>query len=229
MIVVPAIDLRGGRVVRLRQGRAEEETVYAGAPAEVARRFEAEGARRIHVVDLDAAMDGLRRRRRSPRWWARCRIPVEVGGGVRTLEDAVRLRDHGVERVIFGTAAVSRPDVVQAALAAVARGGGGGDRRARRPRGRARLERDDRRGRARARGHGRGLGRAARAVHRRAARRHARGPEPGGARGARPAHQPAHHGRGRRLGRRRPACASRRSSGSAWTRRSWARRSTRAA
>jgi len=117
MIVVPAIDLRGGRVVRLRQGRAEEETVYAGKPAEVARRFEAEGARRIHLVDLDAAMDGLAQTGAVADVVGAVRIPVEVGGGVRTLEDALRLRDQGVDRVIFGTAAVSRPDVVQAALA----------------------------------------------------------------------------------------------------------------
>jgi len=116
VIVVPAIDLRGGRVVRLRQGRAEEETVYAGSPAEVARRFEAEGARRIHLVDLDAAMDGLAQTDAIADVVGAVRIPIEVGGGVRTLADAIRLRDQGVERVIFGTAAVSRPDVVQAAL-----------------------------------------------------------------------------------------------------------------
>jgi phosphoribosylformimino-5-aminoimidazole carboxamide ribotide isomerase len=117
MIVVPAIDLRGGRVVRLRQGRAEEQTVYAGSPAEVARRFEAEGARRIHLVDLDAAMDGLAQTSAIADVVGALGIPVEVGGGVRTLEGALRLRDQGVDRVIFGTAAVSRPDVVQAALA----------------------------------------------------------------------------------------------------------------
>jgi len=116
MIVVPAIDLRGGRVVRLRQGRAEEETVYAGSPAEVARRFEAEGARRIHLVDLDAAMDGLAQAGAIADVVGAVRIPVEVGGGVRTLEDALRLRDQGVDRVIFGTATLSRPDVVRAAL-----------------------------------------------------------------------------------------------------------------
>ncbi len=116
MIVVPAIDLRGGRVVRLRQGRAEQETVYAGTPAEVARRFEAEGARRIHLVDLDAAMDGLAQAGAIAEVVSAVAIPVEVGGGVRTLEDALRLRDQGVDRVIFGTATLSRPDVVQAAL-----------------------------------------------------------------------------------------------------------------
>jgi phosphoribosylformimino-5-aminoimidazole carboxamide ribotide isomerase len=117
MIVVPAIDLRAGRVVRLRQGRAEEETVYAGTPAETARRFMGEGARRIHLVDLDAAMGGFAQSEAIAEVVRAVAIPVEVGGGVRTLEDAVRLRELGVERVIFGTAAVARPDVVQAALA----------------------------------------------------------------------------------------------------------------
>jgi phosphoribosylformimino-5-aminoimidazole carboxamide ribotide isomerase len=117
VIVVPAIDLRGGRVVRLHQGRAEQETVYGDDPALVARRFESEGARRIHLVDLDAAMNGLRQDAAVAEVVRAVRIPVEVGGGVRTLEDALRLRGQGVERVIFGTAAVARPDVVQAALA----------------------------------------------------------------------------------------------------------------
>jgi phosphoribosylformimino-5-aminoimidazole carboxamide ribotide isomerase len=117
VIVVPAIDLRAGRVVRLRQGRAEQETVYAGTPAETARRFMGEGARRIHLVDLDAAMGGFAQSEAIAEVVRAVAIPVEVGGGVRTLEDAVRLRELGVERVIFGTAAVARPDVVQAALA----------------------------------------------------------------------------------------------------------------
>jgi phosphoribosylformimino-5-aminoimidazole carboxamide ribotide isomerase len=116
MIVVPAIDVRKGRVVRLRQGRAHEETLYGADPAEMARRWEAEGAERIHLVDLDAAIDGLPQPEAISAVVAAVRIPVEVGGGIRTLEDAQRYRDLGAERVIFGTAAVSRPDVVQAAV-----------------------------------------------------------------------------------------------------------------
>ncbi len=116
MIVVPAIDVRKGRVVRLRQGRAREETLYGDDPAEMARRWEAEGAERIHLVDLDAAIDGLPQPEVIAAVVEGVRIPVEVGGGVRTLEDAQRYRDLGAERVIFGTAAVSRPDVVQAAV-----------------------------------------------------------------------------------------------------------------
>jgi phosphoribosylformimino-5-aminoimidazole carboxamide ribotide isomerase len=116
MIVVPAIDVRKGRVVRLRQGRAREETLYGADPAEMARRWEAEGAERIHLVDLDAAIDGLPQPEAIAAVVEAVRIPVEVGGGLRTLEDARRYRDLGAERVIFGTAAVSRPDVVQAAV-----------------------------------------------------------------------------------------------------------------
>jgi phosphoribosylformimino-5-aminoimidazole carboxamide ribotide isomerase len=116
MIVVPAIDLRHGRVVRLHQGRAQEETVYAVDPADVARRFESEGAQRIHLVDLDAAMGGASQAAAVTSVVRAVRIPVELGGGVRTLEDALALHANGVERVIFGTAAVARPDVVQTAL-----------------------------------------------------------------------------------------------------------------
>jgi phosphoribosylformimino-5-aminoimidazole carboxamide ribotide isomerase len=103
-------------VVRLRQGRTEDETVYGTDPAEVARRWEAEGAERLHVVDLDAALDGMPQPGAVGSVVRAVRIPVEVGGGIRTVEEAQRYRDLGVERVIFGTAAVSRPDAVQAAV-----------------------------------------------------------------------------------------------------------------
>ncbi len=67
MIVVPAIDIRGGRVVRLRQGQLREETVYGSDPCEAARHWEAQGAKRIHLVDLDAAIEGKPSPRRSGR------------------------------------------------------------------------------------------------------------------------------------------------------------------
>ncbi len=116
MIVVPAIDIRGGRVVRLRQGQLQEETVYGNDPCETARHWEEQGAVRIHLVDLDAAIEGKPQPEVIGAVIAAVKIPVEVGGGLRVLENAMRYREHGADRVIFGTAAVARPGVVQEAL-----------------------------------------------------------------------------------------------------------------
>src|SRR5262249_41674978 len=116
VIVGPAIDLRAGRGVRLRQGRLEGETVYGADPADVARRWESEGAERVHVVDLDAAIEGKPQPEAVAAVIAAVGIPVEVGGGLRTIETAARYRDAGAERVIFGTAAVSHPEVVEEAV-----------------------------------------------------------------------------------------------------------------
>jgi phosphoribosylformimino-5-aminoimidazole carboxamide ribotide isomerase len=115
--VLPAVDVRGGRVVRLLRGSADDETVYGSDPAEAARRWEAAGALRLHVVDLDAALGGAPQVDAIAALIAAVSIPVEVGGGIRTLEAAVRYHEHGADRVIFGTAAVSDPALVQAALA----------------------------------------------------------------------------------------------------------------
>jgi phosphoribosylformimino-5-aminoimidazole carboxamide ribotide isomerase len=112
--LLPAIDLRGGHCVRLRQGDFAEETVYDDDPVRVAREFEAAGARWIHVVDLDAARTGTRAHLDQIRLIVRsvtCR--VEVGGGVRTADAALELLDVGVERVVVGTAAVERPALVE--------------------------------------------------------------------------------------------------------------------
>jgi phosphoribosylformimino-5-aminoimidazole carboxamide ribotide isomerase len=114
--VVPAIDIRGGKVVRLKQGRLQDETVYGSSPAETARFWEAEGAQRIHLVDLDAAIEGKAQPDVVGEVIAAVKIAVEVGGGLRVLENALRYRDRGADRVIFGTAAVARPGVVQEAV-----------------------------------------------------------------------------------------------------------------
>ena len=116
MTVVPAIDIRGGKVVRLKQGRLQDETVYGSSPAETARFWESEGAQRIHLVDLDAAIEGKAQPDVVGEVIAAVKIAVEVGGGLRVLENALRYRDRGADRVIFGTAAVARPGVVQEAV-----------------------------------------------------------------------------------------------------------------
>jgi phosphoribosylformimino-5-aminoimidazole carboxamide ribotide isomerase len=116
MIVVPAIDLRGGRVVRLRQGLVQQETVYGTDPGEAARRWEAEGARRLHVVDLDAAISGRPQFDAVASIIDAVSVPVGIGGGLRVLENAMRYRDRGAERLILGTAAIAAPGVVQEAV-----------------------------------------------------------------------------------------------------------------
>jgi phosphoribosylformimino-5-aminoimidazole carboxamide ribotide isomerase len=116
MIVIPAIDIRAGRVVRLKGGVLQDETVYGHDPVAAARAWEAEGARRLHVVDLDAAIEGKPQPDALGAVIDAVKIPVEVGGGLRVLENAMRYKERGADRVIFGTAAVARPGVVQEAV-----------------------------------------------------------------------------------------------------------------
>ncbi len=110
-IIWPAIDLRGGRCVRLRQGRAADETVYGEDPPAMARRWAAEGARGLHVVDLDGAFEGRPAQLdvvgRIVK--AVAPIPVELGGGLRTDADIRAACDAGVARVILGTRALGDP------------------------------------------------------------------------------------------------------------------------
>lgn len=113
LTVVPAIDVRGGRVVRLRQGDASAETFYSDDPVSIARGFADRGAKRLHLVDLDAAIDGRPQVATVNAVIRAVSLPVEVGGGLRTVEDAARYRDAGADRIIFGTAAVIAPKVVQ--------------------------------------------------------------------------------------------------------------------
>jgi phosphoribosylformimino-5-aminoimidazole carboxamide ribotide isomerase len=118
----PAIDLLGGRVVRLRQGDYADETVYGDDPVAVARQFVADGVRWIHVVDLDAARSGDPVNRPVVAAVAAAvegRAHVQTGGGVRRVEDARELADAGVARVVMGSAAVADPSLVEAVSAIV--------------------------------------------------------------------------------------------------------------
>ena len=113
MEVIPAIDLRGGRCVRLRQGDYGAETVFDGDPVDMARRFVKAGARRIHVVDLDGARDGVRVNKPAVAELARnVGVTIQVGGGIRDALAADQLLASGVDRVIFGTAAIEAPEEV---------------------------------------------------------------------------------------------------------------------
>lgn len=111
----PAIDLRGGRVVRLRQGEYADETVYGEDPEAVADDFAAQGATWIHIVDLDAARTGSPQNRAVVAAIAAAvagRARVQTGGGVRTAADADALAAAGVARVVMGSAAVADPGLV---------------------------------------------------------------------------------------------------------------------
>ena len=109
----PAIDILGGRCVRLLQGDYGQETVYGNDPAAQARAFQDAGATWVHVVDLDAARTGDPGNRPvGAEVAATLDVPVQAGGGVRTLDDARTLFDAGVSRVVMGTAAIEDPDLV---------------------------------------------------------------------------------------------------------------------
>lgn len=116
MRVLPAIDLKNGKCVRLLRGEWELETVYGEDPLAMALHWVAQGAEYLHVVDLDAAVQGTQAH--EPLIERLCRevpVPLEVGGGVRSLERAEALLTLGADRVIFGTAALQQPEVVRAA------------------------------------------------------------------------------------------------------------------
>jgi phosphoribosylformimino-5-aminoimidazole carboxamide ribotide isomerase len=105
MIVIPAIDLRGGKCVRLFRGDYAAETVYDDDPVEVAVRFQSEGARRLHVVDLDAARDDGSNREIVREICRQVAIPVQLGGGLRTIAAIEVAIEDGAARAILGTAA----------------------------------------------------------------------------------------------------------------------------
>ena len=112
VIVIPAVDIKGGVAVRLVQGRADEESLRAGDPVEAARRWAAFGPKRLHVVDLDGAFEG--RPVNGPVVTSiigSVDVPVEIGGGIRTADDATAYLEAGAARVIHGTRAAEAPAI----------------------------------------------------------------------------------------------------------------------
>lgn len=117
MEVIPAIDLRGGNLVRLEQGDYARETVYDAEPERAAGRFVRQGASRIHVVDLDGAREGETRNEPAIRaiLEAAGSVPIQLGGGIRSIERVEQLFELGVDRVILGTLALEQPELLEAA------------------------------------------------------------------------------------------------------------------
>ena len=118
MIIFPAIDIRDGKCVRLLKGDFAQETVFSDQPADMAAKWEAQGAEYLHLVDLDGARAG--KSMNLPVVKAildRVDIPVELGGGIRTLENIKQVLDLGVRRVILGSVAVQNPALVKEACA----------------------------------------------------------------------------------------------------------------
>src|SRR2546429_2274706 len=132
--VIPAVDLKGGRCVRLLQGKASEETVFSDDPVAMAERWEAEGAPRLHVVDLDGAFGGGPAQTAIIRKIAHAvSIPVEAGGGLRTPEHVEAVLEAGARWAIIGTRAALDPAFLGLVCRRFPRprilGGGGSHRR----------------------------------------------------------------------------------------------------
>ena len=121
MLLIPAIDLKDGRCVRLRQGDMNDETVFSEDPAEMAARWVEQGARRLHLVDLNGAIAGKPKNEAAIRAIVDAvgaRVPVQLGGGIRDLDTIERYLDDGIGYVIIGTAAVKNPGFLHDACGA---------------------------------------------------------------------------------------------------------------
>ena len=118
MLIFPAIDIRGGKCVRLFKGDFKQETVFSDTPVMMAKKWEMQGAQFLHLVDLDGALAGKSRNLATVKAIIDAvSIPVELGGGIRTMENIDEVLAIGVWRVILGSAAVRNPELVQAACA----------------------------------------------------------------------------------------------------------------
>ena len=113
MLIIPAIDLRNGKVVRLTKGAFDQETVYSLSPADVMQKWQREGAKLVHVVDLDGARAGRPMNQAIIQELVqKTNLRIEVGGGIRSVETASQYLDVGVDRIILGTTAIQQPEIV---------------------------------------------------------------------------------------------------------------------
>ena len=117
MQILPAIDLKNGKCVRLLQGNKDRETIYSDDPARMALRWQNEGAGYLHLVDLDGAFEGTSKNVEAIRSIVEAtNIPAELGGGIRDMGAITKLLSLGLDRVILGTVAVTDPDLVRGAI-----------------------------------------------------------------------------------------------------------------
>ena len=114
MLIIPAIDLKDGQCVRLRQGEMDDATVYGSDPVEMAARWVEQGARRLHLVDLNGAFDGKPVNGEAVMAIAKAypELPIQIGGGIRSLQTIEQYLEAGVNYVIIGTKAVKEPEFV---------------------------------------------------------------------------------------------------------------------
>ena len=116
MIIIPAVDIKGGKCVRLEQGLMDRETIFSDQPAEMALGWEKKGAQRLHLVDLDGAASGKAANKKAIKSLVDIvSIPVQVGGGIRSLDCIEEYVNLGVERIIIGTGAYKNPELVKMA------------------------------------------------------------------------------------------------------------------
>ena len=121
MLIIPAIDLKDGRCVRLQQGRMDTATVFSEDPVAMARHWSGQGARRLHIVDLNGAIAGRPKNEKVIREVIRAvgeTTPIEIGGGIRDLDTIERYLDDGIGFVVIGTAAVKNPGFLHDACSA---------------------------------------------------------------------------------------------------------------
>ncbi len=121
MLLIPAIDLKDGQCVRLKQGDLKDATIFSDNPADMARQWREQGARRLHVVDLNGAVAGRPKNESAIRAIMKAAgdlMPVQIGGGIRDLDTIERFLDDGASYVVIGTAAVKNPGLLQDACVA---------------------------------------------------------------------------------------------------------------
>ncbi len=114
MIIIPAVDIKDGKCVRLLQGRMDAETVFSDEPAEMAKQWEDQGAEIIHLIDLDGAVGKMPKNLNAIKdILEKINVPVQVGGGIRQLDTIETYLEMGVKRVIIGTEAINNPQLVE--------------------------------------------------------------------------------------------------------------------